>query len=172
MPFAATWIQLKILILSDRKRMTNTISVICGVQTMAQMNLSTKQKQSHRHGEWTCGCQGGRGGNGIDQEFGVSRCKVLHLNGQAMRSYSTAQKTVSSLLGQNMIEDDMRKICVCVCVCVYTHIHIYTPGSLCYTQNLAQYCKTIILYKIKYKKEVKLYMLFKKQTFYSMSFMQ
>ena len=25
------------------------------------MNLSTKQKQTHRHGEQTCGCQGGGG---------------------------------------------------------------------------------------------------------------
>ena len=28
---------------------------------MAQMILSTKQKQTHRRGEQTCGCQGGRG---------------------------------------------------------------------------------------------------------------
>ena len=28
---------------------------------MAQMNLSTKQKQMYRHGEQTCGCQGGGG---------------------------------------------------------------------------------------------------------------
>ena len=26
---------------------------------MAQMNLSTKQKQTHWHREQTCGCQGG-----------------------------------------------------------------------------------------------------------------
>ena len=26
---------------------------------MAQMNLPTKQKQTHRHREQTCGCQGG-----------------------------------------------------------------------------------------------------------------
>ena len=26
---------------------------------MTQMNLSTKQKQTHRHREKTCGCQGG-----------------------------------------------------------------------------------------------------------------
>jgi len=26
---------------------------------MAQMNLSTKKKQTHGHGEQTCGCQGG-----------------------------------------------------------------------------------------------------------------
>ena len=28
---------------------------------MAQMNLSTKQKQTHRHREQTCVCQGGGG---------------------------------------------------------------------------------------------------------------
>ena len=32
-----------------------------------------------RHREQTCGCQGGEGGSGIDWEFGVSRCKLLHL---------------------------------------------------------------------------------------------
>ena len=38
------------------------------------MNLSTKQKQIHRHREQTCSCQGGgeREG-GMDWEFGVSR---------------------------------------------------------------------------------------------------
>ena len=41
------------------------------------MILSTEQKQTHGHGEQTCGCQGG--GSGIDWEFGVSRCKLLHL---------------------------------------------------------------------------------------------
>ena len=40
------------------------------------MNLSTKQKQTHRHREQTCGCQGeGR----KEWEFGVSRCKVWNL---------------------------------------------------------------------------------------------
>ena len=28
---------------------------------MAQMNVPTKQKQTYRHGEQTCGCQGGGG---------------------------------------------------------------------------------------------------------------
>ena len=40
------------------------------------MNLSTEQKETHRHREQTCGCQGGGGGNGMD---GVSRCKLFHL---------------------------------------------------------------------------------------------
>ena len=44
------------------------------------MNLSVKQKQSHRHGEQTCGCQGGGGGRGgMEWEFGVSKCKLLHI---------------------------------------------------------------------------------------------
>ena len=46
---------------------------------MAQMNLSTKQKQTHEHREQTHGCQ--EGGGGMDGEFGVSRCKLLHLDG-------------------------------------------------------------------------------------------
>ena len=42
------------------------------------MNLSTKQKQTHRHREQTCGCWG-EGGSGMDGEFEFSRCKLLHL---------------------------------------------------------------------------------------------
>ena len=37
------------------------------------MNLSTEQKETHRHRE-----EGG-GGNRMDGEFGVGRCKQLHL---------------------------------------------------------------------------------------------
>ena len=43
------------------------------------MNLSTEKKQTHVLGEQSCGCQGGRGGSGMDWVFGVSRCKLLHL---------------------------------------------------------------------------------------------
>ena len=46
---------------------------------MAQKNLSTKQKQTHRHREQTCGCQGRGRGKGMDWEFGLRRCKRLHL---------------------------------------------------------------------------------------------
>ena len=38
------------------------------------MNLSTEKKQTHGRG-----CQGGGGGSGVDWEFGVSRCKLMHL---------------------------------------------------------------------------------------------
>ena len=43
------------------------------------MNLSAKQKQTHEHGEQTCGCQGGEGRSGIDREFVTGRCKLFHL---------------------------------------------------------------------------------------------
>ena len=45
------------------------------------MNLSMKQKQTHRHREQTYSCQGGgrRGGGGMDWEFGISRSKPLYI---------------------------------------------------------------------------------------------
>ena len=39
---------------------------------MAQINLSTEKKQTHGHGEQTCGCQEGGGESGRDWSFGVS----------------------------------------------------------------------------------------------------
>ena len=41
---------------------------------MTEINLSAKQKQTHRHREETRGCRGG----GMDWESGTSRCKLLH----------------------------------------------------------------------------------------------
>ena len=83
MPFAATWMDLEIIILSEisqkEKDKQHMISLICGIQNMTQMNLSTKQKQTHRRREQTCGCQG-RGSRGrMDSEFGISKCKLLHI---------------------------------------------------------------------------------------------
>ena len=39
---------------------------------MAQVNLSTKEKLTHRHREQSCGFQGEMGG--MDWEFGVGSC--------------------------------------------------------------------------------------------------
>ena len=46
---------------------------------MAQTNLSTEKKRTHGLGKQTQDCQGEGGGNGMDGEFGVNRCKLLHL---------------------------------------------------------------------------------------------
>ena len=37
------------------------------------------RKETHGLGEQTCGCQGVGGESGMDWEFGVSRCKLFHL---------------------------------------------------------------------------------------------
>ena len=42
------------------------------------MNLSMKQKQTHRHREQTGGCQGGGGWRRDGMEAGVSRWKLLY----------------------------------------------------------------------------------------------
>ena len=40
------------------------LSFICGIESMTQMNLSMKWKQTRRHREQTCGCHGeGQAGN-------------------------------------------------------------------------------------------------------------
>ena len=66
MPFAATWTQLEIIILSEvsqkEKEKYQVTSLICATLSMAQMDLSTyEQKQVQGHREQTCVCQRGGG---------------------------------------------------------------------------------------------------------------
>ena len=65
---------------------------------MAQRNLSTEKKQTHGHREQTCGCHGGVGGNGMDQQFVVNQCKLLHLEWISNEILRTAQGTISNHL--------------------------------------------------------------------------
>ena len=46
---------------------------------MIQMNLFTKQKQTHRLREPTYGYGGGGGGEGIVREIGIDMYTLLHL---------------------------------------------------------------------------------------------
>ena len=48
--FAATWMDLEIIILSkwDRERQISYITYMCNLKKMIQMNLFTKQKPTHR----------------------------------------------------------------------------------------------------------------------------
>ena len=67
MPFAATWVDLQIIILSEvsqtEKDKYHMISLIYGVlKKMIQMNLFTKQNQTHRLRKHTYSYQRGKVG--------------------------------------------------------------------------------------------------------------
>ena len=73
------------------------------------MNLSTKQKQTHRCREQTCGCQdvGGVVRGGKDWEFGISRGKLLYIGwiNNKVLLYSTGnyiQYPVTTIMEENM----------------------------------------------------------------------
>ena len=66
MPLAATRMDLEIITLSEvshrDKDKYHMISLICGIlKKKIQMNLFTKQKQTHRHRKQTQGYQRGKG---------------------------------------------------------------------------------------------------------------
>ena len=65
MPFAATWMDLEIIILSKvsqtEKDKYHMLSHMWNLKKMIQMNLFTKQKQTHRLRKQIYGYQGGRG---------------------------------------------------------------------------------------------------------------
>ena len=80
MPFAATWIELEILILSEVKSERER-QVPYVITYMWNLKYGTKDpiyktEIDHRHGEQTCGCWGDGRGSGMDGEFGVAGCKL------------------------------------------------------------------------------------------------
>ena len=80
------------------------------------MNLSTKQEQTHRHREQTCGCQGGEGGGrGTDWESGVGRCKLLHIEwmDNKVLLYSTGNYSQHPVINHNG-KEYKKRMHVCV----------------------------------------------------------
>ena len=83
MPFAATWMDLEIVILSEasqtQKEKYRMMSLTCGIfKKLIQMNLLTKQKQTHRGRKQTW-LPRGRVGGGIVREFGIDMYTLLYL---------------------------------------------------------------------------------------------
>ena len=64
---------------SERERQIPYDTTYMWNLNVAQMNLSTRQKQTHRHREQTGGCQRAGGWGGKDWEFGINRGKLLYI---------------------------------------------------------------------------------------------
>ena len=85
------------------------------------MNLSTKQKQTHRHREQTGDCQGGEGfRGGMEWEVGVSRCKLLYIEWveNKILFYSTGDYIQYPVI-KHMERNTKRNIYI------YIYIHVY-----------------------------------------------
>ena len=101
MPFAATWLDLEIIILSKvsqkEKEKYHMISLICGIYNTAQINISMKQKQAHRYREEAYGCQRWGGVGGKNWEFGINRGKLLYI-GWISNKVLYSQGTIFNIL--------------------------------------------------------------------------
>ena len=75
------------------------------------MNLSTENKQTHGHGEQTCGCQGEVGQRGMNGECGVGRCKFIAFGLDKQRDPAVQHRelTTSNHLWWNIMETNVRK---------------------------------------------------------------
>ena len=76
-----------------------SITYTQNLKKMIQINLYTKQKQTHRHRKQTYGCQWGKGGEGgINWEHGVNRYKLL----DKQQGLTVQHKELSSISYNNL----------------------------------------------------------------------
>ena len=85
------------------------------------MSPSTEQKQAHGHKEQTSGCQGGGGRSGMDLDFEVSRCKLLHVEwiSNEVRLYGTGNSMQSLGIDHDGRQYEKKN------VYIYIYIYIY-----------------------------------------------
>ena len=101
------------------------------------MNISTQQKQTHRHRTdlWLPGMGRGAGRRGMDWDFGVGRCRLLHLewiNNKALL-YCTGNYIQYPVLNHNG-KEYKKRMYLCIKL---SHFAVQ--------QRSAQHCKSTIL---------------------------
>ena len=80
------------------------------------MNPFTKQKQTHRYSEQTCGCMdGGKWWGGMDWKFETGRCKLFHVEwiNKKVLLYSTENYIQSPRINYNR-KEYLKKNVICV----------------------------------------------------------
>ena len=96
----------------EEKDKYHTISLICGVWTMTQRNFSTEEKQTQRHREQTCVCQGGPRGRGGERRIGISRFKLSYVGWIHNRAPPYSTGNCIQYLWHHTGKEHM-------CVCIY-----------------------------------------------------
>ena len=98
MPFAATWMDLEILILSELSQKEtdklHVISLICGIWYMVHLILSTKEKQIKAKRSRLLVAGGRAEGLRWRGRLGLVDANCYIWNGWAMGSYCIAQQTM------------------------------------------------------------------------------
>ena len=119
--FAATSMELEILIVSKvRKGKTDTLRYHSYVEyKICNKWYTHKTETDHGHGIQTCICQGGREGSGMDWEFGMSRCKILHLEWISSETllYSTRNYIQSVAMEQDEGWCEKKNVYITVSLC-------------------------------------------------------
>jgi len=76
--------------------------LLCGIYKIIQVNLDTKQKQTHRHGKQTYGYQRGEGRGRANWEHEINRYKLLHVTSDQIRSVAQSCPTLCDLMNRSM----------------------------------------------------------------------
>ena len=80
-PLAATWMELRIIILSEivgKRQISYDITYMWNLKYDTNKLIYTKKKQTHKSREQTCSCQGeSGGGGGIVWEFGGQQMETI-----------------------------------------------------------------------------------------------